>query len=367
MNNSSLAIDFGAIASRINNPLSVSLENSNIFVCIDEFIKSKSRFSEKVANTYKCLSAHILDYQNILRFQFKADSFILYPKHWNDEVFTGFVYTLVNKGLSQMYVNKLMQKMKLVLEWSAKHGAKIDPTYNDVCKIEDKPSKELVALTMDDVSWIYHFDLNASNVKIYNRSMNEIEIPKYDIKHPLRYRLKMKQRQQRVDTMERVRDAFVLSCCMGQRYSDMVRISKLDFEGDKFRIVQQKTGGTSEVDIPKFAVDELMVRKILEKYNYEFPYKAHISAYDRNLHALFKTMGMENDMRRTIRNKEGVITSEVFSRYECIASHTARRTFVTTNLNKGISSRDVRIATGHKSESAFTRYDKGHTSVANRL
>lgn len=78
------------------------------------------------------------------------------------------------------------------------------------------------------------------------------------------------------ETMRRVRDMFVLSCNLFQRHSDMVRIEKSCFDRNIFRITQQKTGNQAVVDINKYAVDAKTTYRILERYNYEAPYKATI-------------------------------------------------------------------------------------------
>ena len=55
-------------------------------------------------------------------------------------------------------------------------------------------------------------------------------------------------------TLERVRDMFVLLCNLGQRYSDIRRISPENFERNLFRIIQQKTGNKAVVDIDRYAI-----------------------------------------------------------------------------------------------------------------
>ena len=40
----------------------------------------------------------------------------------------------------------------------------------------------------------------------------------------------LKMRRNKIETLEKVRDMFVLSCNLGQRYSDMVRISPENFK-----------------------------------------------------------------------------------------------------------------------------------------
>lgn len=50
----------------------------------------------------------------------------------------------------------------------------------------------------------------------------------------------MKMRKNKIATLEKVRDMFVLGCNLGQRYSDLVRISPENFKNAHFTIVQQR-------------------------------------------------------------------------------------------------------------------------------
>ena len=56
-----------------------------------------------------------------------------------------------------------------------------------------------------------------------------------------------KLRKNKIETLEKVRDMFVLGCNLGQRYSDLVRINPENFRNQ--RIVQQKTGNKCFVPI----------------------------------------------------------------------------------------------------------------------
>ena len=155
--------------------------------------------------------------------------------------------------------------------------------------------------------------------------------------------------------MERIRDMFVLSCNLGQRYSDMIRIDKASFDFNKFTIVQQKTSTKAIVDIDKFCVDRKMVYQILEKYNYEAPFKGDISSYNKYLKYLMLHVGLTEEIKRESKIN-GFIHTEYIPKYKLIGSHTGRRTFVTINLLRGIPLHEIMRASGHTSYSSFQKY-----------
>ena len=58
---------------------------------------------------------------------------------------------------------------------------------------------------------------------------------------------------------------FVLLCNLGQRYSDIRRISPENFERNLFRIIQQKTGNKAVVDIDRYL--NSLLKEIGEEFN----------------------------------------------------------------------------------------------------
>lgn len=135
--------------------------------------------------------------------------------------------------------------------------------------------------------------------------------------------------------LEKAKDMFVLSCNLGQRHSDMLRIQKKNFGRNIFTIVQQKTGHRAVVDIDKFAIDKKTTYEILEKYNYTAPYKATIGCYNSKIHELMKLAGLTEDVLLETKIQDD-IKEEIFPKYKLIASHTARRTFINVNVFRGI-------------------------------
>lgn len=155
--------------------------------------------------------------------------------------------------------------------------------------------------------------------------------------------------------LEKAKDMFVLSCNLGQRHSDMLRIQKKNFDRNIFTIVQQKTGHRAVVDIDKFAIDKKTTYDILEKYNYTAPYKATIGCYNSKIHELMKLAGLTEDVLLETKIQDE-IKEEIFPKYKLIASHTARRTFISANVFRGIPEYRIRKASGHTDCRSFAMY-----------
>ena len=164
-------------------------------------------------------------------------------------------------------------------------------------------------------------------------------------------------RKNKIETLTKVRDMFVLGCNLGQRYSDLVRISPENFKNGTFSIVQQKTGNKCFVPINTLSIDSRITYAILKKYDYHAPYTGDINNYNTYLHELLRHIGEDFMTEVYVDNRiNGVIKRETKLRYELISSHTARRSFATINTLRGVQRSNILRATGHSSERAFVRY-----------
>lgn len=310
--------DFGAyLHISKDQQFILDLSQSTLMEVIDEQIKLKQKLSPKFGKSLSCLKRHL----RMIEQQYGCT---LMPVQITDIFWVHFTRHLQNSGLSIPSIKTLCSQLKSALSWASRHQAIISPSY-DIIQLPECKHQQ-IALTPDDVSRIYHFDVKSLNKR-----------PQY-IRH-----------------MERLRDMFVLSCNLGQRYSDMVRVDKTSFEFNKFTIVQQKTGTKAVVDIDKFCVDRKMVYQILEKYHYEAPFVGDISSYNKYLKYLMKAIGLTEVIKRETK-VAGMIHTELIPRYKLIGSHTGRRTFVTINLLRGIPLHEIMRASGHTSYSSFQKY-----------
>ncbi len=128
------------------------------------------------------------------------------------------------------------------------------------------------------------------------------------------------------EKLERTRDLFVFQCYTGMAYVDMQSFSKNDIQIlNEQEIIRSSRTKTDESFILLFLPD---AKKICEKYNYNLP-KISNQKYNDYLKLL-------------IAHPEVNINKKV-------TSHTARHTFATYLLNKGISLETVSKTLGHSS------------------
>lgn len=155
--------------------------------------------------------------------------------------------------------------------------------------------------------------------------------------------------------LNEAKDIFVVGCLTGQRVSDYKRINEEMYrelsDGNEYIYLQQaKTGKWIYIPL------DLRVRVILQKYGGKLP---HI--YDQDLNERIKVVGRmmgwrENAGITELHGMMQIPTSKKF--YECIKTHTARRSFATNAYKRKISLSSIMVITGHSSERVLRKYLK---------
>ena len=153
---------------------------------------------------------------------------------------------------------------------------------------------------------------------------------------------------------ETVRDMFVLQCWIGQRFDDTQNINagiiKDTKNGRVLEIVQGKK--THKVSIPLFPI----ALEIINKYEFNFP---TISNQLALLH--LKKIGEKASIKRlhnVTEDRGGIVTTTKVKAFELIGTHTARRSYITNMLKRGIDSKLIKKITGHSKDESFEKYVK---------
>ena len=160
--------------------------------------------------------------------------------------------------------------------------------------------------------------------------------------------------------LELTRDWLIIGCYTGQRASDLFAMNKkkiLNINGkDYINLSQQKTKTPVLVPIH----DE--VKKILEKYNGDFPpvFSANIDSsktiFNNHLETICKLANIDRLEYGRVYDK--VKKHYVFGDYpfyQLVSSHVCRRTFATMYYSK-IPTAIIMSVTGHKTEKEFLGY-----------
>jgi integrase len=158
--------------------------------------------------------------------------------------------------------------------------------------------------------------------------------------------------------LEAVRDLFVFNCYVGLRRSDATNIKPENIvmrpDGKtRIKITPQKTG--KPVEIPCNDI----VLAIFDKYK-DSPSRLPPKISDQKYNAYLKELAKIAGLTETGR----LLTDPTKPLYECITSHTARRSFATNCHLAEIDARTIMAVTGHKTEASFLLYLK-HSAEEN--
>jgi integrase len=223
-------------------------------------------------------------------------------------------YTTVKKGLAPNTIGKLITLIKVLLREAYEKGI----TTNQIYLNSNFKSISSVSDT------VY---LNDEEIK---------ELQRLDLSKRL--------------SLERVRDAFIVGCYTGLRFSDLTRIKPKNIDNGMIILTQQKT--KFEVVIPMLKE----VIAILEKYEFSIPDISN-QKYNQHLHELCSKCDLLNEMVTTKAIRGGKVMETTQPKYELISSHTARRSFATNEYKRGeLTPSEIMVITGHKTEKSFLKY-----------
>lgn len=160
---------------------------------------------------------------------------------------------------------------------------------------------------------------------------------------------------------EEIRDLFLLECTTGQRFSDIDKVDDLIEHTENrtyMNLIQDKTGEKVQVDIIfKIALD------ILKKYEYQLP-THNKKKFNKRIKEIAKEAGIKGteQLRRHEVDKANIVIEDK-ERYNCISSHTGRRTFITMLSLRGWEYNKIARYSGHSTLDMVKRYDKSKTGT----
>lgn len=156
-------------------------------------------------------------------------------------------------------------------------------------------------------------------------------------------------------TLEHVRDSFCFSCFTGLRFSDLSQVSSEYVKDDYLSINITKTKELLKIPLNDYAKEILSKYKKL--YLNSFPPVITNQKTNMYLKQIAKDAKL-NDLIQVVKYNGSRKIEEVCPKHELICTHTARRTFVTLALEKGIRPEVVMSITGHKDYRTFKKYIK---------
>ncbi len=205
----------------------------------------------------------------------------------------------------------------------------------------------------------------------YNVALDEVEIQKlFDLdfstttsdavtKYTQLLKNDKKMTTYKIETLDAVRDSFLLECWTGCRYSDIDKITKENIQATGLlKYTQQKTG--SEVFVPLHHI----TKAILEKYNYTPPKPVSNQRFNDIIKIVCRIADIgKSDKGEVIKEiKEITIGGKkqvsYLEKWEMVSSHTGRRSMATNCFRMGMPTITLMAITGHSNPNSLLKYIK---------
>lgn len=151
-------------------------------------------------------------------------------------------------------------------------------------------------------------------------------------------------------SLENVRKWLLLGCEVGQRASDLLKLTSdsIKGEGEKqyFELKQKK--GDKKIFIP--------LTKRAKKIVSDFPKTISYNDFLKNIKIICKLAGIDTPTQgRQMKTKNNLSQKTEKPKYECVGTHTCRRSFATNYYGK-IPTSLIKAVTGHATEEMLLNY-----------
>lgn len=309
------------ISELLNNKSRITkLEDKKglVFDFIDQYIKEHETTRESGSlSVYKSVKNHLQAYQNATGHKVTFES-IDYSFFSKLQIFLINRTKTDKQGIKSPMLNnttiaKALSTLKTFLSYARKEGIKVNDSYRDFTIKREK--LEVIALEQKELDRLIEIDLTNNK------------------------------------RLDKVRDIFVFACATGLRYSDVLQLKREHLDNDSINIVVKKTKVALTIPLNEISSN------ILDRYRDQLKPLPLIS--NQNLNYYIKELCELAEINRPIEivrfhGKKRVVNT--YPKFELISFHTARKTFVTLSLEKGMSAEEVMTISGHEDYKSFKRY-----------
>lgn len=294
------------------------LKSSEFFYLFEQFIEIRSGekgWGQDMVDVYHRLLEKIKKFQPDIKFT-----------DWNVQTLENFKESLAQSMYNDA-IKKNLSYLKSFIKWAKSKHYAVNEEYETYNPKLPTAQKQVRYLELDELE------------KIYNLNLEENE------------------------ALDCTRDFFLFQCYTGLRYSDLKQLKMSNIYRDRhgkyfIRLLTEKDNDVINFQLAKRAVE------IYKKYvvlnlddNLLFPVLSN-QKYNEHLKELGKVAGLTGewiDYEYRLQEKIEVRVPKCD-----LSSHTARRTFIVTAMNEGVSTDLIMLITGHSDYNVMRPYIKAN-------
>lgn len=304
------SIDFGYVKQRFNDSLGKTEEKKKTFVeYFNDYVEnSKSHKKLDTTKRYQTTLNHLLNFRKAKKFELSFDRI-------NAQFYENFTsYLITTKKLLNNSVGNYVKTVKSFRNFA--HENEFCRNAQDFKKFKVfKEEAELIYMTEEEVMRLYYLEVGMTN------------------------------------KLHTVRENYCFACFTGLRYSDISILKPENIKEDVLLVKTEKTRDFLQIPLNRFA------KEILSRNGGSLPKMAS----NQKTNDYLKELGELADINEPVHivKYRGVEKVEFLEpKYKFMCTHTARRTFVTLCLEKGMRPETVMSITGHKDYKTFKKYIK---------
>ena len=277
------------------------------------------------ANENRISHSYLLKIKNALLHINRFDPRLM-PSDINLNFVDSFANFLLNKGLTNVSIQKIFDYLKIILRWNfGRH------------------------LQSFDISFLKFKGI--SNDTTFSLDLNEIRLlANADVTN---------------DVEGLTRDAFIFAVFTGLRFTDLKSFSKNSIDGNFIELVQIKTKQKVRIFLMPNA------KSILEKYSSDKPFASlQPQSSKKHLRAIAKRIRLNRPINTTTF-KGSERRDKTSPLHELISFHDARRSFATILTAANFNPDLIKAMTGHRTQREFEKYirfsDEQLNEMANKF
>ncbi len=284
------------------------IQKQDLFSFIEKYIEDASRIKKNTTiKVYNTVFSKLKEYSVLKKTKLNFNNIDL-------EFYSFYTqYMTMNLNYAQNTIAKHIRTLKVFLNAATEAGDNKNLIFRS--KKFRKPTEDVtkIYLTESEIDKIYHLDLSENN------------------------------------RLEKVRDAFIVGCYTGLRFSDFTELKTENIQQDLIKIKTKKTGETVFIPFRGRLIE------IYKKYNNNFPASISNQKMNEYLKEIAELAGVDDTVVIS-KMLGGERKDQVYKKHELVTTHCARRSFATNAYLSKIPAINIMKITGHKTEKVFMGY-----------
>ncbi|MEM7373914.1 MAG: site-specific integrase [Bacteroidota bacterium] len=283
----------------------------SFFELIEEFLDiSKQTRAEGTLKGYRSALNHLKNFEKHRKTKIR---FSKIDRSFYDR-FCQYLFEELN--MSSNTVGRYIKSLKVFLNYAEDQGISVNPAFHKFKVLQE--DADIVYLSQEELQQLHDLDLSTNQ------------------------------------RLAHVRDVFLFGCYTGLRYSDISQLGKEHIHPSSILLKTQKT--RDRLKIPLIPQAKEILQRYEGKYLNALPVISNQKMNDY-LKELGELAGLDTPVR-IVRHHGSKKVEKSHPKYELLTTHTARRTFITLSLEKGVRQEVLMQITGHKDFKTLMRYVK---------